>query len=149
MQIKVLRYDGNDEVTLGLFFVDGKFQVHTLEDAVRKEKVKGKTCIPEGTYEIQLRTWGAMHHRYLEKYGDKFHKGMLEIMGVQGFSDILIHIGNSNKDTAGCLLVGSSANPPAKNFTGASATAYKKIYPKIAKALLAKQLVTLEITSQI
>ncbi len=96
-----------------------------------------ETRIPSGTYKITLRTVGGFHSRYEAKYGD-FHKGMLWVRDVPGFEYILIHTGNTDEHTAGCLLVGSSQNEnltKKDGFIGASTTTYKRIYPPIAEAL--------------
>ena len=63
---------------------------------------------------------------------------MLHIVDVPGFEYILIHVGNSDEHTAGCLLVGDSQenNQINKNgFIGSSGNAYKRIYPSIAEAV--------------
>ena len=67
-----------------------------------------------------------------------FHKGMIQVMDVPNFEYILIHQGNTDEHTAGCLLVGDSQenNIIIKDgFIGKSANAYKRIYPIIAKQL--------------
>ena len=140
MKLEVLRISSQKDSTYGILFdiTDGrKFLAYTLEDEYRDEKVMSETRIPSGTYKITLRTVGGFHSRYEAKYGD-FHKGMLWVRDVPGFEYILIHTGNTDEHTAGCLLVGSSQNEnlTKKNgFIGASTTAYKRIYPPIAKAL--------------
>jgi len=140
MKLEVLRISSQKDSTNGILFdiTDGrKFLAYTLEDEYRDEKVMSETRIPSGTYKITLRTVGGFHSRYEAKYGD-FHKGMLWVRDVPGFEYILIHTGNTDEHTAGCLLVGSSQNEnlTKKNgFIGASTTAYKRIYPPIAKAL--------------
>jgi hypothetical protein len=137
MNINVKRYNDNGESTLGLLFIDGAFECYTLEDEARTSKVWGETRIPEGTYEIGFRTEGGHHARYMRKFGD-FHKGMLHVKDVPNFEYILIHIGNDDDDTAGCLLVGSKAN--ANNygvgFVENSTGAYTKLYEKVRNALL-------------
>ena len=62
---------------------------------------------------------------------------MLWIKDVPGFEYVLIHIGNNDDNTAGCLLVGdtSQQNLTENGFIGASASAYKRIYPPIADAV--------------
>lgn len=135
MKLRVVRYNSSDDFTLGMLLdeTNGKhFLCYTLEDEHRTEKVKGETRIPAGTYKITLRTVGGFHTRYAAKYGD-MHKGMLWVRDVPNFEYILIHTGNTDEHTAGCLLVGSTSD--TKGFIGGSVTAYKKIYPAIAKAL--------------
>ena len=136
MDIDVQRYNSQEEFTDGLFFINGEFQCHTLEDEERTVKVFGETRIPNGRYKIELRLEGGFHNRYQKKYGSDFHKGMLWIKDVPNFEYVLIHIGNDDDDTAGCLLVGMANNEDDAGFIGASGQAYKKIYPKIAEALL-------------
>jgi hypothetical protein len=137
MDIDVLRYNSKLDFTDGLFFINGEFNVHTLEDEARTVKVKGETRIPNGRYKVELRTVGGFNDRYLKKFGADFHKGMLWVKDVPGFEYILIHIGNDDDDTAGCLLVAMSNNADDKGFIGDSTTAYKKIYPIIRDAILA------------
>lgn len=135
MRLKVLRYYSTDDFTLGMLVDETagrKFLSYTLEDEHRDVKVKGETRIPAGTYQITLRTVGGFHARYTKKYGD-MHKGMLWVRDVPGFEYILIHTGNTDEHTAGCLLVGKTSD--MKGFVGNSGGAYKEIYPAIAKAL--------------
>tara|TARA_R110002020_G_scaffold144946_1_gene318158 strand:- start:11465 stop:11944 length:480 start_codon:yes stop_codon:yes gene_type:complete len=149
MKLKVLRFSSQQDSTSGLLFDDTegemKFLCYTLEDEYREEKVKGETRIPAGTYKIELRTEGGFHSRYTKKYG-KTHKGMLHVTNVPGFKWILIHTGNDDSHTAGCLLVGDSQENNAlvkDGFIGKSSNAYKRIYPDIARAVQ-KEGVTIE-----
>lgn len=66
------------------------------------------------------------------------HKGMLWVREVPNFEYILIHTGNTDEHTAGCLLVGDTQKinfGESDGFVGSSTAAYKRIYPPIAKAL--------------
>lgn len=143
MRLRVVRYNSESDFTLGMLIdeTEGrKFLCYTLEDEHRETKVKGETRIPEGTYFVTLRTTGGFHSRYTQKYGD-MHKGMLWVRDVPGFEYILIHTGNTDEHTEGCLLVGNSSD--VKGFVGSSVDAYKKIYPAIAAALEAGDEVTI------
>ena len=150
MKIKVIRYSSGKEATLGLMFIDGKFACYTLEDEFRTEKVYGETRIPAGTYEVKLRTVGGFNERYKAKFPD-IHKGMLWLQDVPNFQYILIHIGNDDDDTAGCILVGNTSeeNITKKGFIGKSTPAYKRIYPLIAEAIEAGVEVTIEVVDNI
>lgn len=141
MDLEVLRFSSQKDSTNGILFdVTGgkrRFLCYTLEDEHREEKVSSETRIPAGTYKVTLRTVGGFHSRYTNKYG-KMHKGMLWVRDVPGFEYILIHTGNTDEHTAGCLIVGDSqqANLGSSNgFVGSSVAAYKRIYPPIAAAL--------------
>lgn len=143
MKLKVLRYHTTNDYTLGMLINEtngNQFLSYTLEDEHRDEKVMGETRIPAGTYKVTLRTVGGFHGRYEKKYGD-MHKGMLWVRDVPGFEYILIHTGNTDEHTAGCLLVGNSSDK--KGFIGSSVSAYSNIYPKIAKAIEAGEAVTI------
>ena len=135
MKLEVVRYFTSNDFTLGMLLdvTEGrKFLCYTLEDEHREEKVMHETRIPAGTYKITLRTTGGFHGRYLKKYGS-MHKGMLWVRDVPGFEYILIHTGNTDEHTRGCLLVGNSSD--YKGFIGSSVDAYKRVYPSIAEAL--------------
>ena len=141
MKLKVLRFSSQEDSTSGLLFLEKKsgleFLCYTLEDEYRDSKVRGETRVPAGIYKVQLRQEGGFNQRYSRKYGN-IHKGMLHITDVPGFEYILIHVGNTDEHTAGCLLVGDSQenNAIIKNgFIGKSSNAYKRIYPDIAKAI--------------
>lgn len=135
MKLEVVRYFTSNDFTLGMLLdvTEGrKFLCYTLEDEHREEKVMHETRIPAGTYKITLRTTGGFHGRYSKKYGS-MHKGMLWVRDVPGFEYILIHTGNTDEHTSGCLLVGNSSD--YKGFIGSSVDAYKRVYPSIAEAL--------------
>ena len=149
MKLEVIRFSSQKDSTNGILFevVEGKrnFLCYTLEDEHREEKVFGETRVPSGTYEITLRTVGGFHSRYTKKYGE-MHKGMLWVRNVPGFEYILIHTGNTDEHTAGCLLLGDSQqNNSIKSdgFIGSSVQAYKRVYPKVAKALGSNEKVTI------
>tara|TARA_Y100001963_G_C6705452_1_gene411677 strand:- start:333 stop:875 length:543 start_codon:yes stop_codon:yes gene_type:complete len=137
MKLDVVRFQNGVDATNGLLFVDGVFECYTLEDEYRDVKVMHETCIPEGTYNIEYRTVGGFHAKYTSRYGD-FHKGMLWIKSVPGFEYILIHSGNTDQHTSGCLIVGETQTDLDRTkdgFIGNSGDAYKKVYKKCSEAL--------------
>ena len=84
-----------------------------------------------------LRKVGGYHTKYSKRFSD-IHIGMLHVLDVPNFEYILIHCGNTDEHTAGCLLVGDSQenNQITKDgFIGKSTQAYKRIYPDIANAI--------------
>ena len=151
MELEVLRFSSQEDSTNGLLFdvTDGRrFLCYTLEDEHRDVKEYGETRVPAGTYRITLRTVGGFHGRYLKKYGE-MHKGMLWVREVPNFEYILIHTGNTDEHTAGCLLLGNTqqANFGSSNgFVGSSVDAYKRVYPAIAAELESGKEVTITYT---
>ena len=72
---------------------------------------------------------------------------MLEVCDVPNFKYILIHCGNDDSHSSGCLLVGDSQenNVIIKDgWIGKSSNAYKRIYPDIARKLVLGEDVTIE-----
>jgi len=146
MKLDVVRTQFGKDATNGMLFIDGVFEAFTLEDEVRDVKVHSETAIPLGEYEIKLRTEGGFHSKYTARYG-AMHKGMLWLQDVPNFKWILIHTGNQDSHTAGCLLIGETQQDLDKGkdgFIGGSGDAYKKMYPKVADALLAGEKVTIK-----
>ena len=142
MKYEVLRISSGKDSTSGMLFeVDNNrrtFLAYTLEDEQRDVKVWGETRIPAGTYKLKLRKEGGFHTRYLAKYGDTFHKGMIWVQDVPGFEYILWHTGNTDEHTAGCLILGNTQtnNRIAKDgFIGSSVDAYKFVYPRVLAAI--------------
>lgn len=140
MQIEVRRFSHGENDTLGILFIDDEFFCYTLEDEFRTQKVLGRTRIPEGEYILGLRTIGGFHGRYKKKFGE-LHVGMFEILKVPNFTNVLIHIGNRDDDTAGCLLVGDSINNNTidDGFLSSSTTAYKRLYLRALEAVRSGQ----------
>jgi hypothetical protein len=140
MRIDVQRIVSDDEATISTVFVDGGFVCFGLEDEFREDKVPAETRIPAGEYPVGIREVGGFHGRYSRKFPD-IHRGMLEIKDVPGFEHVLIHVGNTNKDTAGCLLVGTGAMARDGDMSVmASVEAYRKFYPMVIDAAVAGDL---------
>jgi hypothetical protein len=117
--------------------IDGKFICFGLEDEYRTEKLANETRIPAGTYTVKLRTEGGFHQRYKQKF-PQMHRGMLHVQNVPGFEYILIHIGNTDEDTAGCLLLGEQAVTTLGDMrVNMSKVAYERFYPAVIDAALA------------
>jgi hypothetical protein len=146
MKLQVVRTQFGKDATNGLLFIDGKFECYTLEDQYQAVKVMHETCIPEGEYDIQFRKTGGFHTRYSAKYGNS-HYGMLHLQDVPGFTYILIHSGNTDEHTSGCLIVGETQQDldlGKDGFVGQSVKAYKAMYRKVANELLQGKKVSIE-----
>ena len=164
MKLEVIRFSSGTDSTNGILLevdkyapaphAEGyrckrKFLAYTLEDEYRDEKKYGETRIPDGTYKLDLRKTGGYHQKYSKRFKD-IHIGMLHVTNVPGFEYILIHCGNTDEHTAGCLLVGDSQenNQITKDgFIGKSTQAYKRIYPRIAEAIECGEEVTIKYKS--
>mgnify|MGYP003115057981 FL=1 len=149
MKLEVLRFSSQTDSTSGLLFevtdIKRHFLCYTLEDERRALKVRGETRVPAGTYKIELRNEGGFHQKYTKKYPG-IHRGMLHIVDVPNFEYILIHTGNTDEHTAGCLIVGDAQENNLllpDGFVGKSVNAYKRIYPSIAKAISQGEEVTI------
>jgi len=95
MIVKHVRYKVGGPETHGVLIApDGPF-CRLLEDEKRVPGVKvyGKTCIPDGRYEIVV------------EYSPKFKKDMVEIKGVPGFAETKYHAGLTVDDSLGCPLL--------------------------------------------
>ena len=149
MKLTVVRTQFGTDATNGILLVDGLFECYTLEDQYQAVKVMHETCIPEGTYDIKFRTVGGFHSKYSERYGNA-HYGMLHLQDVPNFTYILIHAGNTDEHTSGCLIVGETQQDldiSDDGFIGHSGKAYSKLYNKVAKELLLGKEVTIEYTT--
>ena len=140
MKLTLKRIALRSTYTIGRLYVDGNYFCDTLEDAVRdlnkngkfdngEKKIKGKTAIPYGTYEIK---W---------TYSPRFKKYTPQLMNVPSFEGIRIHNGNSSDHTEGCLLLGE--NKKVGMVLNSKAT-IAKFYP-IIKDACSKGKVTIEI----
>ena len=139
MELIVKRLASGLDETIGMLYeVNMETGTHkalafTMEDEYRTTKVFGETRIPYGRYKLGLRKVGGHHDRYKRKFA-AIHKGMLHVLNVPNFQYILIHIGNTDDDTAGCLLVGNGATLRPATIQQ-STDSYKRIYPPIAAAI--------------
>ncbi len=140
MHLTLLRYACGEKSTLGALSIDGEFACYTLENPWRDNR-RRISSIPTGIYELQLRKEGGWHSRASAKFPE-IHKGMIELKDVPGRTFILVHWGNTPRNTDGCILVGNTAAP---NFVGHSVKAYEAVYPPIAAVLERNETVTLEI----
>jgi len=140
MKLEVLRFSSEHDSTNGLLFdATGKrkFLCYTLEDEYRTKKVMQETRIPAGEYEIKYRKEGGFNKKYSKRYPD-IHRGMLHVTSVPNFKWILIHVGNTDEHTAGCLLLGDTQENnqiKTNGFIGKSSQAYVRVYDYVARAL--------------
>lgn len=117
MELVVDRKWKKQSYTISNLLVDGKWFCNVLEDAdrglddsmsiakIRELKKPSITAIPKGTYEITL---DVISPKYCTNsfYKQVCNGKVPRLLNVKGFEGILIHAGNTDKDTSGCLLVG-------------------------------------------
>jgi hypothetical protein len=104
MKFKLERIALKPTYTIGKFYIDNVYFCDTLEDTTRdldkdgidEVKIFGQTSIPYGTYKVTL-----VHSPHFDRIVPLLHD-------VNGFSAVEIHIGNTPKDTLGCILVGKN-----------------------------------------
>lgn len=118
--------------TIGELHIDGKFFCFILEDVCRdvnrdgdlndagETKVKGKTCIPAGRYQVII------------NMSTRFKKLMPLLIGVINYAGIRFHPGNKAVDTDGCLLTGTTRSV---DFVGDSRVAYSRFYTVLSQML--------------
>lgn len=142
MRLTLKRTYNNAKYCIGHLYVDGEYLSDTLEDTSRglnskmplkeilKIKIKGLTAIPTGIYAISLNTVSPKYSK--KKFFMDLCKGkMPRVLDVPGYDGILIHPGNSAKDTDGCILVGYNK---VKGGLVNSTEAFIKLYGMLKKA---------------
>lgn len=141
MKLKIERRYFSDDYTIGSLYINDIFFCDTLEDPNRdlnkngvfdngESKVYGNTCIPFGTYKVEL------------KYSPKFKRELPRLINVPSFEGILIHRGNYPKDTQGCVLVGENK---AKGAVLNSTKYEEKLVNILREAIASGEEITIEI----
>jgi hypothetical protein len=149
MNFILQRFSDNKKSTLGLLFKKSTesdrliFFSYTLEDEFRASKVSGETRIPAGFYELVIRKQDTpLTKKYQDRY--PWFKHHIEVKNVPGFTGVYMHIGNTDQDTDGCILLGDNAdnnnlgNGSISNSTQAFRRFYENLYNHliIGKAFL-------------
>lgn len=119
MKLTLKRIAKRDTYTIGKLYIDGEYFCDTLEDKdrglkqsmplseIKAKKVYGKTAIPAGEYEVTLHMISPKYSKkqwYVKFCGAK----MPRLLNIPGYDGVLIHPGNTDVDTMGCLLVGKN-----------------------------------------
>jgi len=124
--VKLVRRWFTEVSSIGQLYFDETPFCYTLEDASRGEnvKIKGKTSIPTGTYEIKI------------TFSNRFQKLMplifnmpdmsLQNKGIR-FDGVRIHSGNTNENTEGCILVAYKKENNDKIYSSASNDVFNKL----------------------
>ena len=144
MELIVDRKWKKQSYTISNLTIDGKWFCNILEDTdrgldssmsldkIKELKKPSITAIPRGTYEITLNITSP-------KYcANSFYKQVCNgkvprLLNVKGFEGILIHAGNTDKDTDGCLLVGMNLE---SGKVLKSQETFRKLYKVLSEAKL-------------
>ena len=121
LELTIKRIAAKADYTIGHLYVNGKHFCDTLEntdrgldqamplDELRMRKVNGKTAIPKGTYRITMSHKSPKFSKI--DYYKVFCGGyMPRLLNIPGFEGVLIHRGNREEATEGCLLVGDNTS---------------------------------------
>lgn len=147
MSIVVERYPSEKDWTLSEFFINGKKYGVGVEDEHRYIKVHGETRIPNGVYEIDLTYSPKFSKAYFSDISNnisltknaRFNNEhlLITLLNVPNFSRILWHWGNTDLDTHGCYIVGSSIGLiKGRKGVVESRKKYVEIYPIIARMII-------------
>tara|TARA_R100001224_G_scaffold15250_1_gene7592 strand:- start:5984 stop:6490 length:507 start_codon:yes stop_codon:yes gene_type:complete len=98
INLLIIRDTFTEQSTIGNLYLNGELFCDTLENPWLDNQ-KNISCIPKGEYKVRLRTARESATR------DYLH---MLVEDVPNRSYILFHIGNTAKDTQGCILVGQS-----------------------------------------
>lgn len=147
MKITLKRIALKQTYTIGKLYIDDVYFCDTLEDTVRdlnksgkfdngEQKIKGKTAIPYGVYEI---TTNVVSPRFKDRAWAKPYDGKIpRLINVLSFDGVLIHPGSSAADTSGCLLVG-------KNTIVGRLTDSQKTFHALMQKIKGQKNITIEI----
>lgn len=130
--------------TIGNLYIDGNFFCNTCEDKdrgltkdmpldkIKEIKISSKTAIPTGTYEITLNITSPKYSNYSKyKWAKAIDAKVPRLLNVPGFEGILMHPGNSDKDSSGCILVGENT---VVGKVLNSVNTFNKLYAKLKQA---------------
>lgn len=147
------RFADNSESTLGLLFKVGvvrPFRCYTLEDEFRESKISKETRIPAGIYKLVIQKAATPKTlAYRKKY--PWFENHLMLENVPGFVGIYIHLGNTDEDTDGCILLGDGANNNTitQGMITSSTDAFRRFYLETYADLKAGHVITFEIRDEV
>ena len=153
MNIIIDRKWKKPEYTIGNMYIDDVFFSNTLEDTdrglynhmplsyIKSVKIDNMTAIPYGTYTIDMDTVSSKYSS-IKFYKDLCDGKLPRLCNVNGFDGILIHCGNTTKDTSGCILVGKNS---IKGGITDSRNTFKKLYNILYSAHSKGDIITLTI----
>lgn len=107
MKLNLKRIALKSNYTIGKLFINDVYYCDTMEDKVIDINKNGKfddgltkfmhqTAIPYGTFKVVV------------NYSPKFKRELPRLLDVPYFEGILIHNGNDQNSTSGCIIVGEN-----------------------------------------
>jgi hypothetical protein len=142
MELKLRRIAKKNGYTIGRLSIDGKYFSDTLEDSdrgldssmsldvLKRKKLAHITAIPTGRYQVAMNVISPRLSR--SKFYKQFGGGRVpRLLNVPAFEGILIHCGNTAKDTDGCILVGKNSKV---GMVLDSKITYSNLYPLLEAA---------------
>ena len=140
LNIRIDRIAKKSTYTIGKLYLNGVYFCDTLEDTdrglyqgmplqkIKDLKIKGATAIPKGKYKV---TMNVVSPKFSKRATYQFCQGKLpRLLNVDGYEGVLIHIGNTAKDTEGCILVGQ--NKVVGQVINSTVT-FQKLYAEMLK----------------
>lgn len=137
--------NGNRVYTISNLYIDGEWLCNTIEDKdygwnentnlaeikATKAAHPSKTAIPKGKYKVTLNVVSPKYSSspFYQQYANGAR--VPRLLDVRGFEGVLIHTGNDETASAGCLIVGY--NKQVGKVLD-SREAFKKLYSKLQSA---------------
>lgn len=119
-RVTILRIESTPECVIGTLSVDGEVQCFTYE-LPWKDNQDDISCIPPGVYYA------------VERFSNKQGYKVYELIDVPDRDNVQIHIGNTGKDTTGCILPGMMVGHLGEATRAVLAS--KKAFDKVKKAV--------------
>lgn len=142
MKLLLDRFFKGPKYTVGHLYIDGKYFCDTIEDVdrglldsmslaeIQSKKIPSETAIPRGIYKVTL---DVVSPKYSKRdFYIKVCKGKVpRLLNVKGFEGILIHAGNTEEDSAGCIILGENK---VKGKVINSRSTFEKFYNTLIKS---------------
>lgn len=118
MKILLKRIAKKPTYTIGKIYVDGQYICDCIEDKdrglkqsmtleqINKLKVFGQTAIPTGEYKVTLNVISPKYSKSTWYKQNANGARVPRILNVKGFDGVLIHTGNTEANSCGCVIVG-------------------------------------------
>ena len=147
MDLRLKRIAKKNGYTIGKLYINNAYFCDTLEDVdrglsssmsndvLKYKKLAHITAIPTGRYQV---TMDVISPRLSKSSFYKQYGGgrVPRLLNVPAFEGILIHCGNTAKDTDGCILVGKNSKV---GMVLDSKITYSKLYPLLEAAYKRKE----------